>query len=324
VLIIFSNNITDISPLENLTSLTSLYLQTNYITDISPLVNLTSLTELYLFGNDIANLSPIKNLTSLEVLIIFSNNITDISPLEKLTSLTWIDLESNNITDISPLSKLSNLTYLNLRGNPLTQREVDELQAALPDCSIGFTAEDSPEPAYTLSVEDCLMPEGDNVAKYLLTVDEDRVELSLNVKEYDDVKDGSVYVYSWYEPSEEYPFWSIGLYADSNTITLLVDGSIIDDIEAGIIKTTIDSHLNQGITIFDLSRESYRTEMDGVPVDVNYEASGDTLNCSLDFGDVELYSPNEYGFTWRAGTGLIEFHVYENEGDRFNFALIEG
>ncbi len=91
---------------------------TNAVTDISPLANLTKLVDLNIHTQDISDLSPLSGLTSLEELRLAANSFTDISPLRGLTNLKYLELTGNEITDISPLSGLTNLIALDLRFNP--------------------------------------------------------------------------------------------------------------------------------------------------------------------------------------------------------------
>ena len=57
--------------------------------------------------------------------------------LVKLTQLTKLYLHDNKLTDVKGLEKLTKLTFLNLSNNPdLTKTQIDELQKALPKCSI--------------------------------------------------------------------------------------------------------------------------------------------------------------------------------------------
>ncbi|MDH4291462.1 MAG: leucine-rich repeat domain-containing protein, partial [Dehalococcoidia bacterium] len=118
------NQISDISPLASVTSLTELSLKENQISDISPLASLTSLTELSLGENQISDISPVANLTSLTWLDLESNQISDISPLANanLTNLTELWLGGNQISDISPLANanLTNLTELGLGSNQIS------------------------------------------------------------------------------------------------------------------------------------------------------------------------------------------------------------
>jgi Leucine-rich repeat (LRR) protein len=135
--------IVDVSPLANLTSLTSLNLVNNQIGDISPLAGLTSLTGLWLLDNQISDVSPLAGLTNLTGLGLNRNQIVDISPLADLTNLTlglW--LAHNKISDISPLASLTSLTGLWLAENQIDDMAISRLlptSAAWQYSSLGIT-----------------------------------------------------------------------------------------------------------------------------------------------------------------------------------------
>ena len=131
-------SITNISVLANLRNLKTLNLNANGLSDISPLANLTNLTELLIRFNSISDISALAKLANLTNLDLDINQIGDISALADLANLTILKLENNNINDIRPLYKLTNLSYLNLKGNPLTHEQIDDLQTALPNCTIDF------------------------------------------------------------------------------------------------------------------------------------------------------------------------------------------
>jgi internalin A len=79
----------------------------------------------------------LEKLTQLEVLDLNSNQLTDITGLEKLTQLKVLSLYNNQLTDVKGLEKLTQLTWLELQDNPdLTGAQIDELQKALPKCTI--------------------------------------------------------------------------------------------------------------------------------------------------------------------------------------------
>jgi Leucine-rich repeat (LRR) protein len=113
------NQITDISPLNVLTSLIWLDAKNNQIVDIPPLNGLANLTHLDISYNQITDISSLSELTNLRRLNSLYNQITDISPLSGLANLTGLNLENNQITDLTPLSGFTNLS-LNLHGNPIT------------------------------------------------------------------------------------------------------------------------------------------------------------------------------------------------------------
>ncbi len=114
-----SNEISDLSPLSGLNSLTQLNLDMNLISDVSALSGLTNLTRLFLTSNLISDVSPLSNLTNLTRLRLRDNLISDVA-LSGLTNLTWLGLDDNLILDVSALSGLTNLTWLTLRGNNIS------------------------------------------------------------------------------------------------------------------------------------------------------------------------------------------------------------
>ena len=138
------NDVSDLTPLKNLTKLLWLNLGRNPVSDLTPLKNLTKLLWLDLYFsnnvNDItvlrsmpklkiltlggttisdSDLTHLKNLTELEHLSLNATNISDITPLLNLAKLKYLDLSDNNISDITPLLNLTNLETLRLEGNPV-------------------------------------------------------------------------------------------------------------------------------------------------------------------------------------------------------------
>ena len=68
-----------------------------------------------------------------------NNKLTEVpKEMEKLTQLMRLYLSFNKLTDVKGLEKLTQLEWLFLRHNPdLTKAQIDELQKALPKCTIG-------------------------------------------------------------------------------------------------------------------------------------------------------------------------------------------
>lgn len=131
------NEISDISPLKNLTKLEYLEIQRNRIVDINPLKNLTNLTFLKLYNNLIEDITPLSNLTNLTGLDlhynvtvegneshkIISKGITDISALKNLKNLTFLDLSANRIEDVSILKYFDKIEHLDFSGNRVKNYE---------------------------------------------------------------------------------------------------------------------------------------------------------------------------------------------------------
>jgi internalin A len=116
-----ANNPTiDLTPLANLTNLTSLNLSFNKINDVKPLASLTNLTELNLASTPISDVKPLGSLTKLTKLNLSFTPISDVKPLASLTKLTELYLIFNKISDVKPLASLTKLIELYLSGNKIS------------------------------------------------------------------------------------------------------------------------------------------------------------------------------------------------------------
>ncbi len=110
----------------------------NHISEISCLQDLSSLEVLKAFSNNISNILPLKNLKNLRLLDLGENNITNVESLTDLVDLEFLDLRSNQITNVTSLAGLTKLTHLFLDDNPISQWQIDQLRTLLPNCSIYF------------------------------------------------------------------------------------------------------------------------------------------------------------------------------------------
>ena len=106
-----NNEISDLTPLANLTELSVLQLSDNEISTLTPLANLTELRQLDLANNEIRDLGPLANLNVLYSLVLETNQISDISVLPQLTNLQMLHIQPNPIQDVTPLRTL-------LKSNP--------------------------------------------------------------------------------------------------------------------------------------------------------------------------------------------------------------
>jgi hypothetical protein len=109
--------IKDLSGIEHLSNLTTLFLDWNQPSSLLPLASLSNLTKLGLFRNDLSDLTHLANLTNLESLYLMGNNITDITPLGQLGKLTYLGLAENNVADITTIGSITSLLSLDLRQN---------------------------------------------------------------------------------------------------------------------------------------------------------------------------------------------------------------
>lgn len=122
------NDINDYSALSGLTEMKELCIGDNggVYTDLSPLENMIQLYSLYAPYCGIEDISVLKRIPDLEYLQLFHNNISDISALAGLKMLDYLELGMNKVENIDALSGLKNLTHINLQSNPISQEELEE------------------------------------------------------------------------------------------------------------------------------------------------------------------------------------------------------
>ena len=107
----------DMTFLSDLTNLTSLSLPDSQVGDLSVLAGLTNLTELSIPSSNAADYSPLSGLTKLVTLnlssqlIGFKGQVTDLGFAENLTALDDLNLSDNAIRDLTPLVNNEGLGY---------------------------------------------------------------------------------------------------------------------------------------------------------------------------------------------------------------------
>jgi hypothetical protein len=94
-------------------------------------------TNLSVSLKQLTDVSGLEKLTQLKELTIWGNQLTNVKGLEELYQLKELYLNSNQLTSAKGLEKLTQLEGLVLGTNPdLTKSQIDELQKALPKCTI--------------------------------------------------------------------------------------------------------------------------------------------------------------------------------------------
>ncbi|MEI9809357.1 MAG: leucine-rich repeat domain-containing protein [Bacteroidota bacterium] len=92
--------------MQNFTSLKLLYLSGNQISNISSLQSLLDLETLYLSSNpSLSDITPLQNLTNLKTIFLQDCQVSDITSLQNLTALTWLSLSRNQVTNIASPAK---------------------------------------------------------------------------------------------------------------------------------------------------------------------------------------------------------------------------
>ena len=101
----YTNDISDLSPLSRLTDLRWLDVSNNLIWDISPLSRLTELRGVALNNNAVSDLSPLSGLTNLNRVHSWDCDVSDLSPLVEIAGLrgenSLIDVRDNPLSDVS-------------------------------------------------------------------------------------------------------------------------------------------------------------------------------------------------------------------------------
>jgi internalin A len=115
-----NNQISNISSLTGMSSITFLDLNENQISDISDVSGLTTLTDLRVSNNQISNISAVSGLTNLKYLYMSHNQLTDISDVSALTNLKSLGFRNNQVSNISALSGLTELNTVNLQYNQIS------------------------------------------------------------------------------------------------------------------------------------------------------------------------------------------------------------
>ncbi|EHT4843537.1 InlB B-repeat-containing protein, partial [Listeria monocytogenes] len=115
-----NHNLSDLSPLSNMTGLNYLTVTESKVKDVTPIANLTDLYSLSLNYNQIEDISPLASLTSLHYFTAYVNQITDITPVANMTRLNSLKIGNNKIADLSPLANLSQLTWLEIGTNQIS------------------------------------------------------------------------------------------------------------------------------------------------------------------------------------------------------------
>ncbi|KGJ92175.1 leucine-rich repeat domain-containing protein [Thalassotalea sp. ND16A] len=118
--------ITNLTGMETLTGLTSLYINNNDISEISALASLVKLEWLDISDTNITSLDAVAGLTKLQMLDISHTVISDISMLTNLDNLSELRAAYTHVSDISVVNDLDNISSLNL-----TNSRVHDLAPAL-------------------------------------------------------------------------------------------------------------------------------------------------------------------------------------------------
>ncbi|MGD7053925.1 leucine-rich repeat domain-containing protein [Sutcliffiella horikoshii] len=222
------NEITDLTPLKDLTSLFNLEIWGNSsLTDISPLANLTNLTYLDMDQTGITDISPLKDMDNLETLYMSNTYVTDLSALLELDSLTTVYMYSI-AADLSKGTPAYEVIQALLakgvsvnsdqveeeRGLIVTTSSVTQDSIAIEWWTTNISTEDIDHFAIFIDDEDPIVLSADKTA-YLFE------NLAPNTEYYIEVNvittDGSVYFDYLYVNTSSEPTLELDLYTEQVT-----------------------------------------------------------------------------------------------------------
>lgn len=141
-LILFKNEIADIKPIAGLVKLQHLELSNNQISDLSALSKLEKLRSLYLSNNKFTSLEPVGGLDQVWSLYADGNQIADLKPITGMKTLDSLDVRGNQVADLGPLKGHERWRFLFLDSNKITDLnvlvETAKAANAKPDRSASF------------------------------------------------------------------------------------------------------------------------------------------------------------------------------------------
>lgn len=111
-----SSSVNDISRLDDLTSLHTLFLSGTAVNNLAPLSTLTSLQILYVDETPVHDLRPLAGMFSLKLLSCQGAKVKDLAPLSELKSLQILDVSRTQVNNLSPIATLVSLKDLRCWG----------------------------------------------------------------------------------------------------------------------------------------------------------------------------------------------------------------
>ena len=121
---LWGNQITDLSPLQDLQNkdqIQTIYLSDNNISDLIPFKGFSRLYQIELIGNPITDLTPLSELPNLSSIWLSGGSGLDIKQVLMLPKLSHLSLHRFSPIDLSFLSESSTLNHLNIIGCEITK-----------------------------------------------------------------------------------------------------------------------------------------------------------------------------------------------------------
>ncbi|MEO0486502.1 MAG: hypothetical protein AAF092_11380 [Pseudomonadota bacterium] len=115
--------ITDLEPLRSIHTIDTLAAIGCPVVSLTPLCELTRLSSLYLQQTLVEDLQPLAGCSDLRVLVLDETEVSDLRPLAKLTDLRILAFGRTRVSDLTPLSKLEYLESISASDTPVNSIE---------------------------------------------------------------------------------------------------------------------------------------------------------------------------------------------------------
>lgn len=106
------------------------------ISDISPIKRFPDLKGLWLMSTEVEDLSALSHMNQLDSLLLDGSPVKDLTPIAALPNLESLSVRGTKVKDISPLVNLHSLKLLIVSDLNLSERQLDEIRAAHPECVV--------------------------------------------------------------------------------------------------------------------------------------------------------------------------------------------
>ncbi len=136
-----SNNLIfkDLTPVSELTKLTSVNISKTLISELTPIRNLNKLEELDCAGTPVTSLEALRYITTLKRIDCSNTSVNNIDVLSNLHSLHSLDLSNTNVINTGALSRLNNLVHLNLSGTNIADLQSLNRLNSITDLNLSST-----------------------------------------------------------------------------------------------------------------------------------------------------------------------------------------
>lgn len=113
-----------------------------FFQDALPIERLTNLQRLNIESTKIVDLTPLHGLHNLRYLNLKNTKVKDLTPLENLSNIHEINIENTAISNLEPLCKMSSLFMVKAENSKVKSEQVFKLRMAQPKVTVIYQTEE--------------------------------------------------------------------------------------------------------------------------------------------------------------------------------------